>query len=178
MPATPYHFGPSTFVALTFRKWLDAPVFILANVIVDIEVLAITALGLGWPRHRYAHTFLGGAVVGIIWALVAYPARPLFAKLMQILHIPYKTTFRKMLVSGVLGVWFHVLIDGIYHWDIRMFWPSNAKPLFNIIPHGWMKTICIAFFFAALIPYAFAVKSYLKEKDIYAASNNKGNGNR
>jgi membrane-bound metal-dependent hydrolase YbcI (DUF457 family) len=137
----------------------------------------VTTALLGRPMHSYAHTLLIGAVVGIVWALAAYPARPLFAKLMQILYIPYKTNFRKMLVSGVLGVWFHVLIDGIYHGDVRMFWPSNAKPLFNIIPHGWMRPICVIFFFAALIPYAFAVKSYLKGKNIYAASNNKGNGN-
>jgi hypothetical protein len=108
MPATPYHFGPSTFVALTFRKWLDAPVFILANVIVDMErLVVIIVFGLGRLMHSYAHTLLIGAVVGIIWALATYPARPLFAKLMQILCIPYKTNLLKTLIPGVLGVWFH-----------------------------------------------------------------------
>jgi predicted N-acetyltransferase YhbS len=164
MPATPYHFGPSAFIGLIFRKWLDIPVFVLANIIVDIEVLAIAVFGLGRPIHRYAHTLLIGAGVGVIWAMAAYPARPLFAKLMQLLRIPYKTNFRKMLISGVLGVWFHVLIDGIYHWDVRMFWPSNSKLLFNIVPHDWIEPICVVFFFAAIILYAFAVKLYLKEK--------------
>jgi membrane-bound metal-dependent hydrolase YbcI (DUF457 family) len=163
MPFTPYHFGPSAFVGLTFRKWLDIPVFVLANVIVDIEVLVIAALGLGWPVHRYTHTLLIGAAAGIIWAIAAYPARPLFAKLMQLLRIPYKTNFRKMLISGILGVWLHVLIDGIYHWDVRVFWPSRIRPLFNIVPHDWIRPICVVFFFAALIPYAFAVKSYSKQ---------------
>jgi membrane-bound metal-dependent hydrolase YbcI (DUF457 family) len=165
MPVTPYHFGPSAFVGLTFRRWLDIPVFVFANVIVDIEGLVVAVLKLGWPIHRYAHTLLIGAVVGIIWALAAYPARSLFAKLMQLLRIPYKTNLRKMLISGVLGVWFHVLIDGIYHKDVRMFWPSNAKPLFNILPHGWMKPICVIFSFAAFIPYAFAVKSYSRQTE-------------
>jgi len=163
MPFTPYHFGPSVFVGLALRRWLDIPVFVLANVIVDIEVLVIGALRLGWHRHRYAHTLLIGACFGIIWAVAAYPAHPLFEKLMQVLHIPYETNFWKMLASGILGVWFHVLIDGIYHWDIPMFWPSKAKPLFNIIPHDWVKPICVVFFCAALIPYAFAAKSYSKE---------------
>jgi len=49
MPFTPYHFGPSGFWGLAFRKWLDLPVFVLANVIVDIEVLVIWFFGLGWP---------------------------------------------------------------------------------------------------------------------------------
>jgi hypothetical protein len=163
MPFTSYHFGPSSFIGLILRRWLDVPVFVLANVIVDLEVLVIWAFGLGWPVHRYAHTLLIGACVGVIWALVAYPARPLFEMLMRLLYIPYETDFWKMFISGILGVWFHVLIDGIYHWDTQMFWPSKAKPLFNIIPHGWMKPICAAFFFAALIPYVFAVKSYSKQ---------------
>jgi len=183
MPFTPYHFGPSVFAGLIFRRWLDVPGFVLANVIGDSEVLGIAGLGLGRPQHRYAHTLLIGAGLGIIWAVAAYPARPLFEKLMQLFHVSYETSFYKMLVSGVLGVWFHVLIDGIYHWDVPMLWPSKAKPLFNIIPHDWIKPICVIFFFAALIPYTFAAKSYPKEtkpaeseqkqKSTDAVSNNK-----
>ena len=41
MPFTPYHFGPSGFVGLVFGKWIDLPVFVLANVIVDVEVLVV-----------------------------------------------------------------------------------------------------------------------------------------
>jgi len=185
MPFTPYHFGPSVFVGLALRRWLDIPVFVLANIIVDIEVLVIAVLGLGRPQHRYAHTLLIGACVGVIWAVAAYPARPLFERLMQLLRIPYETNFWKMLISGVLGVWFHVLIDSIYHWDVPMFWPSKARPLFNIIPHDWIKPICVVFFCAALIPYAFAAKSYSeetkpaeseqKQKSIHADSNSKRN---
>ena len=67
MPFTPYHFGPSGFVGLVFRKWIDMPVFVLANVIVDVEVLAVGLFGLGWPIHRYCHTLLIGAVVGALW---------------------------------------------------------------------------------------------------------------
>ena len=36
MPFTPYHFGSSGFVGLAFRKWLDVPIFVLANVIVGV----------------------------------------------------------------------------------------------------------------------------------------------
>ncbi|MHC4544154.1 MAG: hypothetical protein ACYSYL_06435 [Planctomycetota bacterium] len=110
MPFTPYHFGPSGFIGLALRKWLDIPVFVLANVIVDLEVL----LGHGYPIHRYFHTLLIGAAAGILWATVAYPLRNLFKMIMQTLRIPYQTSFLKMLISGVLGVWLHVVIDSIY----------------------------------------------------------------
>jgi hypothetical protein len=164
MPFTPYHFGPSGFLGITLRKWLDIPVFLFANIVVDIEVPVIRLLGLGWPTHRYSHTLLIGTVVGVIWAVAAYPARPLLERLMQLLHIPYKTNLWKMLVSGVLGVWLHVFIDAIYHWDVRIFWPSKAKPLYGLISQGWIKAICVASFVAAAVAYAFAVASYLKQK--------------
>jgi membrane-bound metal-dependent hydrolase YbcI (DUF457 family) len=154
MPFTPYHFGPSGFLGLIFKKWLDVPVFILANIIVDIEVLVIWLFGLGWPFHRYTHTLLLGTIAGAIWGIAAYPLRHFFEKVMQMLRIPYQTSFRKMVVSGVLGVWLHVVIDAIYHPDVRIFWPSKAKPLYGLISQGWVKAICVASFFAAVILYA------------------------
>jgi len=162
MPYTPFHFGPSGFIALTFRKWLDVPVFVLANVIVDIEVLIIILLGIGLPRHRYCHTLLIGAAVGVVWGLAAYPLRNFFKKIMQILHISYKIGFWKMLVSGVLGAWFHVVIDAVYHEDVRMFWPSNAKPLHALLTREQINIICTIFFIPAIILYILAVIAFLK----------------
>lgn len=153
MPFTPYHFGPSAFVGLIFRKWLDFPVFVLANIVVDIEVLVIRLLGLGWPFHRYIHTLLLGAIAGVVWGTAAYPLRHLFTKIMRILRIPYQTGFWKMVISGVLGVWLHVVIDAIYHWDVRIFWPSKTRPLYELISRGHIKPVCVVFFFAALVLY-------------------------
>lgn len=164
MPFTPYHFGPSGLVALAFRKYIDIPVFVLANVIVDIEVLVIGMLGLGWPVHRYTHTFLIAAAVGAVWALAAYPARNFFKKIMQILRLPYQTSFLKILFSGILGAWLHVFIDAIYHWDVRIFWPGRAKPLYHLLTQPQLKAVCIACFFAAVVPYIFAIKVFLKQR--------------
>lgn len=163
MPFTPYHFGPSGFLALTLRKWLDVPVFVLANVIVDIEVLVIELLGMGWPYHRYCHNLLIGAAVGAIWGVSAYCLRRYFKKIVQILRIPYRTSLCKMVVSGVLGVWLHVAIDAVYHGDVQIFWPGRAKPLWNLVSQGQVKLICTVCFIAALIPYAFAFTSYVKQ---------------
>jgi membrane-bound metal-dependent hydrolase YbcI (DUF457 family) len=170
MPITPYHFGPSVFVGLALRKWLDIPVFVLANIIVDIEVLVIGLLGLGWPTHRYSHTLLIGAVVGVIWAVVAYRLRHFFKKIMQMLRIPYQTSFWKMVVSGALGVWLHVVIDAIYHWDVQIFWPSKAKPLWRLISQEQIEIVCIGFLVAAAIAYAFAVASYVKQNKVKRAN--------
>jgi len=164
MPYTPFHFGPSGFIALAFRKWIDPAVFVLANVIVDIEVLILMLLEIPWPRHRHCHTLLIGAAVGVIWGLAAYLLRNFLKKIMQIFHIPYKTGLRKMLISGVLGVWFHVIVDSVYHWDVQMFWPSSVTPLHGLLTQRQINIICTIFFIPAIILYILAVIEFVKNK--------------
>ena len=166
MPFTPYHFGPSGFVGLVFKKWLDIPVFVLANVIVDVEVLIIMLFNLEWPKHRYCHTLLVGAAVGALWGVAAYPLRNYFKKIMRLFRIPYKTSLSKMLISGILGFWLHILIDGAYHFDVNILWPNKTISLWKMIHSHLSKeqieTICLIFFLAAVIPYIFAVISFSK----------------
>ena len=177
MPFTPYHFGPSGFIGLLFRKWLDIPVFVLANVIVDVEVLVVDFFSLGFPKHPYCHTLLIGAAVGALWGLAAYPLRNLFKWPMRILHVPYKTSLTKMLISGVLGVWLHVLIDAAYHSDLKILWPNKSisvwRMLHRHLDKGQIRTICTVFFLAAIIPYIFAVLAFLKNKKLEAKVTNK-----
>jgi membrane-bound metal-dependent hydrolase YbcI (DUF457 family) len=160
MPFTPYHFGPSAFFGLVFKKFIDLPVFILASVIVDIEVLFYQR----WPYHRYAHTLLIGAGIGLLWGLLAYPLKGLFVKLMNLFRLPYKPRFWKMLVSGILGVWFHALIDSIYHIDVRLFWPDRARPLYDILSQRQLRGLCMAFWLAAIILYVIIITRVKKPK--------------
>jgi membrane-bound metal-dependent hydrolase YbcI (DUF457 family) len=162
MPITPYHFGPSGFVGLAFRRWIDLPVFVLANVIVDIEVL----FAEGWAHHRHWHwhTLLVGAMVGAIWAIAAYPLRNLFKKMMQLLRIPYRTGFWKMVVSGVLGVWLHVVIDAVYHYDVQVFWPSKRNPMYGLLERQTVLLLCIISFLPAIALYVIAIRSQRRKK--------------
>ena len=166
MPFTPYHFGPSGFVGLVFRKWIDVPVFVLANVIVDVEVLVVMLFNLEWPIHRYCHTLLIGAAVGALWGVAAYPLRNIFKKIMQLFRIPYKTSLSKMVISGILGLWLHILIDGAYHFDVKILWPNKIISLWKMIHRHLgqeqIQTICLVFFLAGLVPYIFAVRSFSK----------------
>ncbi|MHC4148619.1 MAG: metal-dependent hydrolase [Planctomycetota bacterium] len=165
MPFTPYHFGPSGFVGLALKKYIDLPVFVLANIAVDIEVLVINLLGSRWPMHRYAHTLLLGAGGGVIWAFAAYPLRHLFKKIMQKIGLPYQTNLRKMVISGILGVWLHAVIDALYHYDVRLFWPSRARPLWQLLTQAQIRAVCVAFFIAAAILYAIIVVRQAKQKN-------------
>ena len=155
MPFTPYHFGPSGFIGLVFRKWIDVPVFVLANVIIDIEVLLVMGLGLGGPLHRYCHTLLIGAAAGALWGMAAYPLRGLFKKMMHGLRLSYEPYFWKMAISGMLGACMHVLIDGAYHHDARVFWPNTTISLWKIvqdhISREQIRITCLALIVAAVV---------------------------
>ena len=153
MPFTPYHFGPSGFFGLLFKKYIDLPVFLLANVVVDVEVLVVHLLGLGWPMHRYIHTLLIGALAGAIWGAAAYPLRNIFGKIMLAIRLPYRTNLPKMVVSGIIGIWLHVLIDAPGNWDIHLFWPSRITPLYHSADETQTKIICLLFFAAAIVLY-------------------------
>jgi hypothetical protein len=155
MPFTPYHFGPSGLVGLVFRKWIDVPVFVLANVIIDIEVLLIMVFRLGYPYHRYCHTLLIGAAVGALWGMAAYPLRGLFIKMMHTLRLSYEPSFWKMAISGMLGACLHVLMDGVYHHNSRVFWPNTTISLWKIarslMSRQQGKILCLALFVAAVV---------------------------
>lgn len=154
MPFTPYHFGPSGFVGLVFRKWIDVPVFVLANVVIDLEVLVIMTFRLGWPYHRYFHTLLFGAIVGAVWGAAAYPLRTFFGTVMRWCRLSYETTLPKMVLSGALGACMHVLMDGAYHHYTTVFWPNTTISLWKIlrqyITREQGQAICIAFLVAAI----------------------------
>lgn len=160
MPFTPYHFGPSGFVGLIFRKWIDIPVFIAANVIIDIEVLIWDRL----PVHRYLHSLIFGTILGIVFALAAYPFRKIFARIMEIIHLPYKTSLLKKIFSGILGVWLHIIIDAFCHVDLRLFWPKWYRPLYRLLTVQQIKGICLIFWAAAIILYAVILILSLKRK--------------
>jgi len=84
-----------------------------------------------------------------------------------LVRIPYRTSLLKMLISGILGVWLHVLIDGIYHFDVRILWPNKAvylRRMTGYIDQQKIETICLILFLAAVVPYVLAVISFRKEK--------------
>ena len=89
MPFTPYHFGAHACAALPINKNINILVFILANVVIDIEPLLVMLYNLDYPLHGYAHTFIGAAIVGSIWGVTAYSCTILFEKGLKLLKLPH-----------------------------------------------------------------------------------------
>lgn len=170
MPITPYHFGPSGLVGLVFRRWIDPVVFVAANIVVDVEVLAVFFGFSSALAHRvwHVHTLLVGGIVGGIFGLSCWDLRPvrrLIERIGRALRIPYTASARGMILGGAMGIWLHVLIDSVYHYDVQPLWPRPDNPFypswirFSIQPETqqWIRWICAACFVAAVVVWLWIV---------------------
>ena len=140
-------------MALPFKKYIDIPTFVLANVVVDFEPLAVILLHLNYPHHGFCHTFLIGGIVGLLWGIFAYLAKGLFKWPMKLFCFPYQPTITKTILSGIIGVWFHVFVDSILYPDVRPFWPFAANPFLIIIKPLSLYLICVISILVSLVIY-------------------------
>jgi hypothetical protein len=157
MPITPLHFGPHATVALPLHRYIDVPVFIAANVIVDIEPMLVMVFDLNYPLHGYCHTLLIGGLLGALLGCAAYPFRARIGQWMSEARLPYSTTLAKMALSGMLGAWLHVLFDAVIYCEMRPFYPlSPANPFLGIISRDTtLYGICALFFVPAVAAYFY-----------------------
>jgi len=154
MPITPLHFGPHACVALPLQRYIDLPVFITANIAVDIEPLAVMILQPNYPLHGYCHTFLVGGIVGMLWGALAFPFRSQIAKAMTDIHLSYSSGIGKMLLSGLLGVWLHVVFDAVLYDEMKPFYPLGANPFLGIMSEWMVYLICGLCFIPAVALYS------------------------
>jgi hypothetical protein len=133
MPFTPFHFGPHACVIFPLRHYIDVPIFIAASIAVDLEPLIVMLYGLKYPLHGYCHTFLVGGLVGLLLGFMAFPFRKFIGKEMSFFHLPYVPSLSKMLISGILGAWLHILFDAPLYGDIKPFYPLLSNPLLGIV---------------------------------------------
>lgn len=171
MPFTPFHFGPAATIALIGKKYLDFPAFVLINVAIDIEPLLVMILGLNFPLHGYCHTFLISSLVAGLFAAILYSGRRLTSKNMSIFQLSYETSFKKLIVSSIVGAWFHIFIDALIYTDIKPFYPFAGNPLYGAVNIPMLYFLCGIFFAPALFLYFYQVKH---SSMISTRENNKG----
>ena len=152
-PYTPYHIGPSCLLGLLLRRWVDIPVFVLSNFVIDLAVLVA-----GFCRpisfvQEYIHTVLIGALIGMLWGTAAhFFFKDLFRRTMLKIRLPYRADIRKKIFSGVIGTWVHVFIDFLYKPDIRLFWPTSLmNPSFQFHRRAISFVLFLSFFAAVFL---------------------------
>lgn len=178
MPYTPYHFGPSGVLGLSLRRWIDFPVFMLANVLVDMSVIGdrlFTAPNDG-AVHQFLHfhTLLVGGLVGLGFGAAVYYIR-LSRRLceigMQWMGLAYRASLKKMLLAGVLGAWFHVGIDSLHHGDVQILWPlftdnpvkdflNGRDNRYNPYLREWVVRACLLSWAMFVVQYGLMMNAF------------------
>jgi len=164
LPFTPFHFGPHAFASLPLRRFIVVPVFLGANLLIDVEPLLVMTFNLDYPGHGYCHTMLFGSLLGLLVATIGYALRHQLARFMAKIYLADTPTFHKMAVSGVLGIWLHVLFDAPLYSDIRPFYPLQVNPLLEVLPPGAVYGICGVCFVPAGLLYVYAVSGAKKAR--------------
>lgn len=153
MPITPFHWGPSSWVGLLLFRVLDFSTFLIASVIIDIEPFYIVFFNLGYPFHRFFHTFLGGSIAAIVIAIILYLLRAQIKKIMAIFKLAQDSSFKKILWTSFAGVYFHVFLDSFVNSDMKPFYPFEANPLLGVFSPLQIYLFCGISFFAGILLY-------------------------
>ena len=163
MPFTPFHLGPALCLGIPMRKYIHAPTFILASVLLDIEPLFVLVMGLNYPLHGYLHTFIAAIVMGVVFGFAMFFLERTMHPLYKALSLEQEATFEKthFMIAGVLGTMLHVLFDSPLYWDIRPFYPLTANPLYGSVSSleiyllsVWMGVLGMVFYFLLLFSRA------------------------
>jgi len=134
VPFTPFHLGPALFFGLLLPVAFDLPTLLVASVIPDVEPFYVMYFNVsGYPLHGFLHSYLGSSVFAFSVTLVVYPLRDLLNKIMVALRIPQKTSFKKILFTSFVGVYFHVFLDSFLYEEMAPFYPFQGNPFFNLL---------------------------------------------
>ena len=156
MPFTPFHWGPALLIGFLVFPLLNIPVFIIANVLVDIEPLAILILD-GPVLHGFFHTFLGATLAGLALIPIGYLLRNVFASLLRLFGLNQSPSVLSICTAALIGTNFHVLLDAFLYLEMHPFFPLLGNPLYGFFSTLQVYGFCIAAFIGAIPLYVFHV---------------------
>jgi membrane-bound metal-dependent hydrolase YbcI (DUF457 family) len=145
LPFTPFHFG-TALIIFAIGSFLDPFSLFIGSIVPDIE--GITALFLlpdsNLPLHGPLHSFTGALLLGIISGLIVF----LFMKLIKLQEVNYtfiqiKFNMRNSIISGLLGTFSHIILDGPLYPEMNLIYPIEGNFIYQIIPYSWPYMICI-----------------------------------
>lgn len=166
MPLPPFHIGPSLFLGVALHRWINVPVFVVASLAVDLEVPAYRLLDLAGGTPRYGHTFLIGGAIGVACALLMLPFSGLLARLMRTVRLPGRGTRVNSVLSGLLGAWLHVAIDGAYRLGVGVFWPLELENPLCRYDRADLESLCVVLGVGGILLYfAFLQKRVSSKRD-------------
>lgn len=147
MPFTPIHFGFSIFI-FGILPFMDPIALLVGAVIIDLEPIFYLITGIG-QMHGIMHSTLGVLVFIIPTTLISW----LFHRFLKFeKYLPRYNVYLSVL-SGILGLYSHVVFDGILYSEIMFLYPfsNQAGMLYNLIPHNAVYWILGILFLIGLV---------------------------
>jgi len=161
--------GPALLVALIAYPLLDLPTLLVASAVLDLEPLAVMLLNLPQPLHGQYHSFTLGTLVALTVALGMHLLRRRTEPYMVRLRLGQAANIRVFVVSAVLGVWMHVVMDAFVYGDLSLLYPYNVNPLMGLLSPGTVSNV-------GLVSYPLAIIVYLLRITLMGWMNRKGGG--
>lgn len=152
MPITPLHVGPGLVLKTLGGERVSLTIFVLAQVTMDIEVVARAAAGAErW--HGLTNSVMGATVVLLLTVAYGTPVcewalrwwnRNLSPAQEKWLALPTNISWPSAWTGGVLGVYSHLILDAIMHADARPWAPfSEANPLAGSLSIAQLDLLCL-----------------------------------
>jgi len=142
-------------LGLLLLSYIDFPTFLVANIVVDVEPFLVLTLNLRYPLHGFFHSFLGGAIVAFLLAVVMNRLRNIFSPMLSYFRIGQKPSFKSVLSASLLGVYLHLLLDSPLYSDMQPLYPLSFNPF--LIQDGFTSlavyNLCILCFIGGGVVY-------------------------
>lgn len=127
MPITPLHY-PFAFLISKVNRRLSLPGLVVGSVIPDIEVPIMWTFFPDLLDHLFLHSLVGALTVGTLLAVVV--TRFLYPPIVSILFRVDRERMKQvsqitplMIVSCLIGVVSHLILDFPMHWYNPILWP-------------------------------------------------------
>ncbi|MBI5695853.1 MAG: hypothetical protein HZC51_08980 [Nitrospirae bacterium] len=96
---------------------------------------------------------LFGGIIGAAFGAGAFSLRTQLIKLMGLFALPYRPSIGGMILSGVLGIWFHILLDSPLYEDIQPLYPLAYNPIYGLVSNSSVYAFCAVSFVPAIVLY-------------------------
>ena len=156
MPFTPIHFGFAIFI-FSVLMFMDPIALLIGTVIIDLEPIFYLITGIG-QIHGIMHSALGVLVFFIPTSFISW----LCYRYIKLERFFPKFNIYISLISGTIGLFSHVIFDGILYSEIMFLYPfsKQAGMLYNIIPFSAVYWILGIMFILGIV--ILGVRYYLK----------------
>ena len=141
MPATPFHYFLAYILHRMSKSSLNFPALIVGSMVPDLEVPIIFIISRGEIDRLVLHSILGSITLGLLITIaISFLIHPRLVGLIlpnDREDLKRKCTISKTLVmSGVIGVLGHVLLDALHHEYNPLIYPFSKESINDLVLFG------------------------------------------